>query len=217
MEEKKSVKINFVGVVSILTLVVMCIGSTFAYFTTSIIGEVDENVTVSSIEVVMNLKLQPLFNSYALLPTNDEDIHKAYKNECLDNYGNGACLAYEITLENLGYEQEGIATFSATSEYITNLKYMIVTENDLEGNYEVLKPATPAMGATAEEQIKDGISVSLGRDDSKKIIIVIWLSNLDEPQDEEQGASFEGQVSFTATSGAKITGTMVENVIIPEN
>ena len=52
---------------------------------------------------------------------------------------------------------------------------MIVTEYDLEGNYEVLKPATAAMGASVEDQIKDGIPISLGRDEDKTIIIVIWL------------------------------------------
>ena len=48
----------------------------------------------------------------------------------------------------------------------------------------------------------------------KQITILIWISNLDEPQDEEQGASFTGQVSFESTGGAKITGTMNENLIL---
>lgn len=213
MTEKQGLKINFTGVMSILTLIVMGIGSTFAYFNASVNGALNENVTVSTIEVIMNLKIAPLYNGKAILPTNDDDIEKAYKNQCTDSYGNGACIAYVIEIENIGYEQEGIATFVAESENMTNLKYMILSEGE---NYEILKPPTNAMNATSEEQL-NGIPVKLQSGEDKKLIIVIWLSNLNEPQDEEQGASFIGQASFTSTTGAKITGTMNENILVQGN
>lgn len=210
MEEKKGIKINFMGVISVLTFVVMGVGSTFAYFTASGAGEL-ESMNVSSVKIVMNLGIEPLYTGMAMLPTNDQDIDKAFKNKCIDSYGSGACLAYTITLENLGYEQEGVATFRAESDSITNLKYMIL---DNDNDYAVLKGATPAMNATDDEHLS-GIPVKLKSDNDKKTLtIVIWLSNLDKPQDEEQGASFIGQISFESTGGAKITGTMNENLIL---
>lgn len=211
METKKGIKINFMGIISVLTFVVMGLGSTFAYFTATMMGETDEYISVSSIQVVLNLKIAPLYNSKAVLPTNDEDIEIAYRNKCEDSYGSGACIAYTVELENMGFEQEGVIIFNAFSETITNLKYMIVSEGE---DYEILKGPTKAIGATPEEQLEGGIPIKLGTDTAKKIVIVIWLSNLDEPQDEEQGGYFEGQASFTATSGAKITGTMSENLIL---
>lgn len=210
MEEKKSLKINFSSIISILTLVVMGIGSTFAYFNASVNGALDENISVSSIEVIMNLKIAPLYNGKAILPTNDEDIEKAYKNKCVDSVGNGACIAYVIEIENIGYEQEGVATFLAESETITNLKYMILSDSE---EYEVLKPPTSAMDATVEEQLQ-GIPIKLQSGENSKLIIVIWLSNLNKPQDEEQGGSFIGQASFISTTGAKITGTINESILV---
>ena len=210
MKEKKGIKINFMGVVSVLTLIVMGIGSSFAFFTASGVGEL-ESMNVSSVKIVMNLGIDPLYTGKPMLPTNDEDIDKAFKNQCIDSFGSGACIAYTVIIENLGYEQEGVATFTAESDYIKNLKYMIL---DNDNDYAILKGPTPAMNATDEEHLS-GVPVKLKSDNDKKILtIVIWLSNLDEPQDEEQGASFIGQVSFESTAGAKITGTMNENLIL---
>lgn len=212
MEQKN--KFNFMGIVSILTFIVMGIGSTFAYFSANILGSSEEYLSVSSLEVILNLKIAPLYNGKAILPTNDEDIEKAYQNKCVDYFGSGACIAYTIELENLGYPQEGIAIFSANSETITNLKYMILSSGE---DYEILKGPTPAIDPTSEEQLEGGIPIKLGTETTKTLVIVIWISNLDEPQDEEQGGYFEGLVSFTATSGAKITGTMGETVVLEKN
>lgn len=214
MEEKRSFKINFMGIISVLTFIVMAIGSSYAFFTASMMGKADESISVSSVEIVMNLKIGPLYTGKPVLPTNDEDIFKAYENKCIDDRGSGACFAYEVTIENMGYPQEGIAFFTANSKDITNLKYMVVSEGE---NYEVLKGATKAIGATPEEQLEGGIPIKVERDENKKIIVVVWLSNIDGPQDTEQGGIFEGQVSFSATSGARITGTMSENVNVEKN
>lgn len=211
MKEKKYIKIDFMTIVSVLTFIIMGLGATFAYFTASVKGE-EQYVSVSSLEVILNLKIAPLYNGKDVLPTNDEDIEKAYKNKCLDYAGNGACFAYTIEIENKGYPQEGTAIFNATSDTITNLKYMIVSEGE---DYETLKTPTPAIGSTSDEQLS-GVPIKVDRDENKKVVIIIWISNLDEAQDEEQGGFFEGQVSFTSTSGAVISGTMVENVQIGE-
>jgi len=211
MNEQKKIKINFVGLVSILTFIVVGIGSTFAFFTANSIGESDEYISVTSLEVILNLKIAPLYNGNPLLPTNDKDIERAYKNKCLDSVGAGACIAYTIQLENKGLAQSGLATFSATSEKINNLKYMIVTPGE---DYEILKGPTKAINPSTEEQLEGGVPIELSKEDNKEIVIIVWLSNLNIPQDEEQGGYFEGQVSFTSTSGAKITGTMTENVLL---
>lgn len=213
MEEKKGIKINFMSILAVLTFIVMGIGSTFAFFTASMAGKADEYISMSSLEVILKLGVLPLYTGKPLMPTNDEDIEKAYKNKCLDYIGNGACIAYTVELNNMGYEQEGVVIFNATSDSITNLKYMIVSEGE---DYEILKGPTPAMNATGDEQL-EGVPIKLNSEDNKKVVIVVWLSNINGPQDEEQGALFEGQVSFTATSGAKITGTMSENIRIQKD
>lgn len=208
--EEKGIKNKFMGIVTILTFIIMGIGSTFAYFTASSAGKAKEYISVSSLEVILKLGILPLYNGKPIMPTNDTDIEKAYKNKCVDYVGNGACIAYIVEIDNIGLEQEGVVVFDATSESITNLKYMVVTEGE---DYEILKGPTPAMNATSEEKL-EGINIKLESEESKRVVIVIWLSNLNEPQNEEQGGLFEGQVSFTSTSGAKISGTIAENIRI---
>lgn len=208
MEDKKRVKINLMGIISVLTLIIMGLGSTFAYFTA--IGNANlGNATVSSLEIILNLKIAPLYTGKAILPTNDEDIITAFNKSCIDDAGNGACLAYTVELENKGAEQEGIVIFEAESDTITNLKYMIL---DNDNNYAVVKEPTSAM--IPEDEVT-GIPINLPKDIGKKLItVVVWISNLDEPQDHEQGGEFFGKATFTATSGAKLTGTMNDNVIV---
>lgn len=211
MDEKRGLKINFMGIISVMTLIVMGIGSTFAFFTASMKNKADEYISVSSLEVVINLGVLPKYNGKRILPTNDEDIHKAYKNKCEDHYKNGACIAYTVEIENGGRELAGVISFSATSDSITNLKYMIVSSDE---EYEVLKEPTKAMDATNEEQFS-GIPITIPGKTKKEVVIVLWISNLkDTAQDWEQGGIFEGKVSFDTTSGAQITGTMTENVVV---
>ena len=109
MEQKKGFKLNIYAVLSILTFIVMGIGSTFAYFTANM-NAARGDMSVSSIKLVMELKVSPLYSELELLPTNDDDIYKAFDNKCLDLVGNGACLAYTIEINNIGQEQSGYLT-----------------------------------------------------------------------------------------------------------
>lgn len=207
MEEKKGIKINAYSIISILTLVVMGIGSTFAYFNAQMSEVKSDSISVSSINLVVNLKIEPLYTELKILPTKDIDIYKAFNNKCLDYVGNGACIAYTIDIENIGQPQSGYLTFKYESEDIRNLKFLILDGDD---NSKVLQEPTLA----TSEDIVIGDAIKMESNQVKKVIIVLWISEQNKPQDYEQGGTFTGIVSYNSALGARVTGTMNKNVLI---
>lgn len=207
MEEKKGIKINAYSIISILTLVVMGIGSTFAYFNAQMSEVKSDSISVSSINLVVNLKIEPLYTELKILPTKDSDIYKAFDNKCLDYVGNGACIAYTIDIENIGQPQSGYLTFKYESEDIRNLKFLILDGDD---NSKVLQEPTLA----TSEDIVIGDAIKMESNQVKKVIIVLWISEQNKPQDYEQGGTFTGIVSYNSALGARVTGTMNKNVLI---
>ena len=49
-------------------------------------------------------------------------------------------------------------------------------------------------------------------DDIRNFILVVWLSNLEKPQDEETDKTFTGYLEIESTLGSKITGSINANV-----
>lgn len=216
-KEKKGIKINIYNLISILTLLVMGIGSSFAYFNAQMAEVKSDEISVSSLKLVVNLKIIPLYTELKLLPTNDDDIYKAIKNKCFDYVGNGACIAYEVEIENIGQENDGYLTFKYESNEIRNLSYLVLDDINLNDDLslEDIKEATlqPASAAGNTDEIIGNGSFKMSSNQTKKVIIVLWISNLNKPQDEEQGGTFTGVISFNSSYGARITGTMNKTII----
>ena len=207
MEEKKGIKINAYSIISILTLLVVGIGSSFAYFNAQMAEAEKDSISVSSIKLVVNLKIEPLYTEFKILPTRDEDIYKAFNNKCLDYAGSGACIAYTVSIENVGQEQEGYLTFKYESEDIKNLKFLVLDGDDTS---KVLQEPTEG----TSDDVVVGDAIKMGTNQTKKVIIVLWISEQNVPQDYEQGGTFTGMVSYNSTLGARITGTMNKNVLV---
>lgn len=221
-ETRRAIGINFYSILSVLTFIIMGIGATFAYFSASAKGE-DMPISASSITVIMNLAIYPLYNGIVLeedhgdilvkpvLPTNDSDIMKAFDNKCFDYNNNGACLAYTVKIGNEGQAQSGHVVFNATSDDgMTNLKYLIL---DNKNNYEPLIPPTSAFNNDDKDENDDlGIPIEIAEGETREVTLLLWLSNLNEPQDVEQASSFKGQVSYISNMGSVITGTIDDGV-----
>lgn len=189
-----NIKNNIFNIISILTLVVMVLGSTFAYFTTSQRSS-DKAINVSALDIRMDLKIIPLYTGVDLLPTNDIDIDTAFQGECLD-----ACQAYTIEISNKGQAQDINGTFSIETDKLVNLKFKVLDPD----NNEVYKDIT---SASIEPQSL-GNTIHLDTNQSKTLTLIIWLSNLDEEQNQEQLGYFKGTISLNSVYGARLTGTI---------
>jgi len=191
-------------VVSILTLAIITIGTTFAFF--SGILQRNDAVSVKSAEINFSFKVNPLYNEKNIIPTEDDDIFTAFYNNCIDDLEFGACYAYTINVINEGDQLDIMGRFKVSNDELPNLKYMILDADvvDENGKYAVYKGIEYAK--TEFESI--GNIIRLDRNETKNLILVVWLSNVDKEQNKETGKTFLGTLTFDSTLGSKITGTI---------
>lgn len=206
-ENKKNKNSIFSLVVSILTLAAVTVGSTFAFFSTVIRPE--KKVEVESANFRLAAEIKALYNSQKIIPTDDEDIMKAFDNKCIDYKGWGACYAYNLKITSEGDAQDVYAKVKFLDDDLPNLKYLILDADNLDGNgdYKVYKESDYTNNEFT--QIGDEIKLESGR--SRNLILVVWLSNLNVPQ-EETGKSFTGYLTVDSTLGTKITGSITASV-----
>lgn len=207
---------KFLFVTSVLSIMVLTLGATFSFFTVSDRSEYDA-VKVEANKIQLALSIDKLYTDHELIPTNDEDIIKAYNNKCVDIYGYGACHAYTIEVSNFSSKQDLIGTIDFDIYGIDNLSYMVLDE---EKNTYLSK-----------QSIKDGKSenLSLGEHfiledatennpSSRRFTLLIWLTNLDKDQQEtDANGNFTASISYESVIfGSKLTGTMTDFVVNEE-
>ena len=208
---------KFLFVTSVLSIIILTIGTTFSFFTVSSKSKYDA-VKVEANQIQLALSIDKLYTGHKLIPTKDEDIIKAYKNECVDIYGNGACLAYTIELSNFNSEQDLIGTIDFNINGIDNLSYILLDEAD--------------QTYLTKQELEDGTNenLSLGEHfilkdatennpSTRKFTLLIWLTNLDKNQNEtDAGGSFTASISYESVIfGSKLTGTVTDFVVNEEN
>lgn len=197
---------TFLFVTSVLSMVILLIGTTFSYFSVSNQSKYDA-VAVEASKIKLALAVSPKYTGYKLIPTNDTDIMLAYESRCLDIYNNGACLAYDLEISNFNKSQEIIGSIDFTVNHIQNLSYMVL---DSEGNIYLdktsIKENTSNMSLGPQFILNDATS---SNPTSKKFTLLIWLTNLDEPQEDyDAGGTFSGSVTYSSVYGSKLTASV---------
>ncbi len=188
-------------IVSILTLIIVMIGATFAYFSATIRG--DKDLETQSFKFSLNMSVTPEFGGKGLIPMNDSDLSKAYNNRCVDVNGNNACTAFRISLINNGDDLSLTGNMDFNKLDVVNMSYAIM---DSDGN--IYKEATSTGDGT---NLSLGNSFDLKKGEVKDFILVIWLSNLDVEQDEEDASgSFSASITYQALDGSKLSANIYQ-------
>ena len=191
---------KFLSVISVLSLIFILIGTTFSFFSV-VNGSREGVVAATSSKAGVSATVSLLYDGHSLVPMNDEDIWKAYQNECVDLDNQGACQAYTIDIENLGDEFDYQGTINFNIGNITNLNYIVLDEEDHE-----YYPATRIVPGT---DMTLGEAFTLPVDGKRQFKLLIWLSNYDRNQnDEDAGGNYNALISFEAVGGYKITGSI---------
>ena len=186
-------------VISILTLIVAMIGATFAYFSATLKG--DNDVETQAFKFSLNMSVTPEFGGKGLIPMDDADLSKAYANKCVDNSGNSACTAFRISLANNGDDLNLTGIMDFNKQDVVNMSYAIM---DSDGN--IYKEATSTGDGN---NLSLGNSFDLKKGEVKDFILVIWLSNLDKEQDEEDASgSFSASITYQAIDGSKLSANI---------
>lgn len=204
----KQNKINmFLLVTSILSTFILLIGATFSYFNTRNMSKMNA-LSVEAGKVRLGLGVSPLYTGYKLIPTNDSDIMTAYNQKCLDDYGYGACLAYEFEVYNFNLKQDVIGKIDFNVEGIENLSYMVLDENDTI----YLDKTSVGNGITKDLPLGEHFILEDATElnsKSKKFKLIIWLTNLEQDQnDTDAGGQFSATITFSSVYGGKLTATI---------
>lgn len=201
--------------IAVIVLAVSTIGATYAYWTATA-ASMSNAVQAKSTIYSISMDITPLYHGFSIIPMNDADALKALKNGCKDKHERGACSAYTIYVydynADLGYIS---GVMDVTTNNMQNLSYMMLRLSDVyveeqcvlvdNKSYCVAKETTP-MG--------DGIGLSLGDaydiigTESSEFILLIWLSNLNQSQNDIDVGSFEAVVTMQAGNGGEIKGSI---------
>ena len=194
----------FLIVTSILSTIILLIGTTFSLFT--YISRSDKDaLVVSAAQIRINLGVSNLYAGHYIIPLKDELIDLAYERRCIDDTGRGACLAYTVEVFNSSVQQTLIGSLDFQITNIENLSYMILDE---DGNRYVdithIDSNNSKNLSLGEEFTLDDGRLEMS---SKKFTLLVWLTDNDKLQDEsDAGGFFTAAVTFRTADGAKITG-----------
>ena len=188
----------------LLTIVTSITGATYAYWTATT-QSTENAVSTSSTIYKISMHISPLYIGHTLIPMNDEYALKGLKNECLDKYGRGACLAYKIRV------------------YDYNLSYMMYRISDEFNEEKCVKINNQNYCIVKEvEHMKDGVGLSLGDKydvtgiPETEFILLIWLTNLKTSQNDTDIGNFNAIITMQAGNGGEIKGS-ISSVIVPDN
>lgn len=205
-------------IIACFAISIMTIGATYAYLTATTASS-DEDIKTNSTSYNISMDITPIYEGFTIIPMNDNDAPKAIINKCKDKYGRGACFAYNIRVYGYREDLSHISGYmDITTNNMQNLSYMVFEESSLneEGCVEVEE--NNYCTSKTQTAMNDGIHLSLGDSyqvfgkQETNLLLVIWLSNLNENQNNIDIGSFNASVTIQAGNGGEITGTIASAI-----
>lgn len=205
-------------IVLIASIIICTIGSTYAYWAATA-ASANEVLNTSSSIYSISMDVLPLYSDFTFIPMNNTDILKGLSNKCRDKYDRGACTAYKIHI--YGYNQDlGFISgkMDATVNNIENLSYAMLEEKTEEEYNEekCVRIEEEGVYCLAHEatSVGEGIGLSLGEkydittSEEKNLILLMWLTNIEESQNEKNIGTFNSIITFAMGSGGEIKGSI---------
>lgn len=202
---------TFYMIIAMLTLVVAIVGATFAYFSLQASDENTIKGNAAQAGLSLEVRKVSVDASGDLVPLDETLLEKAIKGDsatgsqmCVDKNGNTVCQVYEVKVTNEGSAATAVnGSLTLSAETITNLKWQIMTDQST--------PVTDSgqFKTTSDTEIanNDTIEANPG---TKTYYIMIWIDEIESPQNDSDTGAFTGVVSFTSADGSGVTGTFTE-------
>lgn len=202
---------TFYMIIAMLTLIVAIVGATFAYFSLQASDENTVKGNAAKVGLSLEVRKVSVDASGDLVPLDELLLDKAIAGDtatenqmCVDKNGNTVCQVYEVKVTNEGSAATAVnGSLTLSAETITNLKWQIMTDQ-----------STPV---TDTGQFKTTDDTELAKNDTveanpgtKTYYIMIWIDEIESPQNDSDTGAFTGVVSFTSADGSGVTGTFSE-------
>lgn len=193
----------------VIAILITTISISVSYFISISRGK--NQVNAESAKLGLDLKVERVTSvkTIGLLPVDDNALQSAINgtnNEsCVDDGGKGRCQVYKVSVTNTG---NVIATLSSEiSLYATGDESVF---NNLKWA-EITAPtdATPFgnIHTMGDKQWKKYFV--MGPKSTSNFYIMIWLSNLDVPQNKLDDGNFAGTIKFDTTAGTGTNATFI--------
>ena len=197
----------FLLILYIFSILFMLFGITFSYFNAKARSE-NNALDAKSGKLTFSLELSQKYVGHKLIPTADSDIMKAYHNKCVDDYGDGACVAYDIEIINNSAKQDIVGTIDFDIDNIENLSYLVLDEED-----NIYQDITKVKESTKDLPLGNNFilesALETGIPTKRNFKLVIWLSDFDYDQDEDKGGTFGASVSYNSIYGQKLSTSLI--------
>lgn len=196
-------------VVLVITILISTATISFSYFYSSSRGK--NNVEAESAKLGLDLKVERVTSekTIGLLPVKDNDLQSAIEginNEsCVDEQNKGKCQVYKVTVTNTGNVTSTLSSkisLFATGEgsKFTNLKWAEInspTDSTPFGDIHTM----------SDETWKKYFV--MGPKSSASFYVMVWISDLDIAQNNQDTGNFSGIVRFDSTAGTGVNSTFI--------
>lgn len=190
----------YFGIV-IFVILVTTLSVSISYFSSLARGK--SQVNAESAKVGLNLDVERITSdkSIGILPTNDNELQTALDGtefgSCVDEKEKGRCQVYKITVKNTG---------NVVSELSSKIDLYATGENSEFNNLkwaEISNPtdATPFGLIHNMDNKVWKKSFVMAPASISSMYIIIWISDLDVPQNDLDKGTFGGTVTFESTAG----------------
>ena len=197
----------------IFGIIFMIAGSTFAYFNAGISSNANDlKGSTYNFSVAMNITN---VKNDELIPVVDDLIDDTLNSThiCTDVRGYGLCHLYQITLTNNGEAatMTGYLETVSTTYTTSNLKYQLFTyANNTYTAASDMKTVPTTAGGTSNFTLSNtDVSVALNNGTtssySTDYYLVIWLSDPGNNQLVDSNKTYNGRVTFVASTGDRIS------------
>ncbi len=192
---------------TIISFIFMLIGATFSYFTANTSSGLNA-ITADAAQISVGLSVSSLYTGHKLIPMNDTDLDTAFAQSCVDDLGNGACIAYTLSISNFDLATEVVGTIDFTINGIENLSYIVL---DDQGNHYTNINHIDSSNSTG---LTLGPAFTLQEGTSqlpttKTFTVIIWLTEIGDEQDAvDADGSFTADVTYSTSSAGRITATV---------
>lgn len=222
--------------VSCISLVLVIIGATFAYFTASI----SDNNTVKGDAATVSFslrvdKITSIDMAFGLIPMKNIQAPNAAVQKCKDDLGNAGCQMYKITVvadsDTVMFLDGYIVTTPRVEQLETRFS-RIFTDDEVDYHTDYTVEDMNSDTFIEKDFIKDGVRNSvepiplnhtddygcliaenekIGGDAGKERVfyVMMWVYDNGEAQDYLQGIqlAYSGEVVFTTAEGNQISAT----------
>lgn len=196
-------------VIIIIAILITTASISISYFISISRGK--NQVNAESAKLGLDLKVERVTSdkTVGLLPVDDNALQSAINgtdNEsCVDDDGKGRCQVYKVTVTNTGnvittLSSEVSLYATGDNSVFTNLKW---SEISAPNN------ATPFGNIHTMDDKQWKKYFVMGPNSTSSFYLMIWISNLDIPQNKLDDGNFAGTIKFDTTAGTGTNATFI--------